>query len=108
MSMPCIATFALIAALGLSAAVGAQPVAPAVAAPSGQAPQHASSSRHRILKPGDRNCLQSTGSLIPPRKGECLPAVAGRSYSGRELRRTGAIDTAHALQMLDPSISLGH
>ena len=107
MSKPCIATFALITALGLSAAVGAQPVAPAAAAPSGQAPQHVSSARHRILKPGDRNCLQSTGSLIPAKKGECLP-VAGRSYSEQELRRSGAIDTAHALQMLDPSISLGH
>ena len=104
MSKPCIATLALITALGFSAAVDAQP---ATATPSGQAQQDASASRHRILKPGDRNCLQSTGSLIPHRKGECLP-VAGRSYSGRELRRTGAIDTAHALQMLDPSISLGH
>ena len=107
MSMPCIATLALMTALGLSAAVDAQQATPAAAAPSDQARQDASASRHRILKPGDRGCLQSTGSLIPPRKGECLP-VAGRSYSGRELRRTGAIDTAHALQMLDPSISLGH
>ena len=104
MSKPCIATFALITALGLSAAVDAQS---ATATPSEQAHQDAPASRHRILKPGDRNCLQSTGSLIPARKGECLP-VAGRSYSERELRRTGAIDTAHALQMLDPSISLGH
>ena len=107
MSKPCIATFALITALGLSAAVAAQQAAPAAAAPSEQARQDASGARHRILRPGDRSCLQSTGSLIPPRKGECLP-VAGRSYSERELRRTGAIDTAHALQMLDPSVSLGH
>ena len=107
MSMPCIATLALMTALGLSAAVDAQQASPAAAAPSDQARHDASASRQRILKPGDRNCLQSTGSLIPPRKGECLP-VAGRSYSGRELRRTGAIDTAHALQMLDPSIGLGH
>jgi hypothetical protein len=62
---------------------------------------------HRLIKPGDRSCLRQTGSLIPPKKGECLP-VAGRSYSGDELRNTGAIDNAHALQMLDPSISLGH
>jgi hypothetical protein len=104
MSKPCIVTFALITALGFSTAVDARP---ATATPSDQVHHDVSASRHRILKPGDRNCLQSTGSLIPPRKGECLP-VAGRSYSGRELRRTGAIDTAHALQMLDPSISLGH
>jgi uncharacterized low-complexity protein len=62
---------------------------------------------HRLIKPGDRACLRNTGSLIPPKKGDCLP-VAGRSYSRDELRNTGAIDNAHALQMLDPSISLGH
>ena len=107
MSRPCIVTFALITALGLSAAAVAQQATPAAVTSSAQARQDATPSRHRILKPGDRGCLQSTGSLIPPRKGECLP-VAGRSYSGRELRRTGATDTAHALQMLDPSISLGH
>jgi len=60
-----------------------------------------------VAKPGDRTCLQQTGSLIPPRNGNCLP-VAGRSYGSDELRNTGAIDNAHALQMLDPSISRGH
>ncbi len=61
----------------------------------------------RLIKPGDRTCLRQTGSLIPPKKGDCL-TVAGRSYSGDELRNTGAINNARALQMLDPSISLGH
>ena len=59
------------------------------------------------LQPGDRNCLRTTGSLIPVKEGQCLP-VAGRSYSGDELRRTGVNNTARALQMLDPSISVGH
>jgi hypothetical protein len=66
----------------------------------------ADTDRH-LIKPGDRNCLRSTGSLIPPKKGDCLP-VAGHSYSRDELRNTGAIDNAHALQMLDPGIRLGH
>lgn len=61
----------------------------------------------QLIKPGDRTCLQSTGRLIPAKKGDCLP-VPGRSYSGAELRNTGAIDNAHSLQMLDPSITLGH
>jgi hypothetical protein len=61
----------------------------------------------QLVKPGDRTCLQDTGSLIPPKKGHCLP-VPGRSYSREELRNTGAIDNAHALQMLDPSITGGH
>lgn len=59
------------------------------------------------VKPGDRSCLQQTGSLIHAKKGTCLP-VAGRSYSAEDLQRTGTPNTARALQMLDPSISVGH
>lgn len=60
----------------------------------------------QAIKPGDRSCLQQTGSLIPAKKGACLP-VAGRSYSADDLRRTGAPSTGRALQMLDPSLSVG-
>ncbi len=96
---------ALIAALGIGW------LSPTQAAPTASAPpssshtiaKPAASTGHRAIKPGDRECLQHTGSLIPPKKGECL-AVAGRSYSGDELRRTGASTTAGALRMLDPSI----
>jgi hypothetical protein len=103
--------FALAAGFTMAGAAAAQnpPSAATVASPSGQ-PGTASKTAdadHRLIKPGDRNCLRSTGSLIPPKKGDCLP-VAGRSYSRDELRNTGAIDNAHALQMLDPSITLGH
>ena len=100
----------LVAALGLGVATMAQAVSPTVGT-STPSSQHAgtpvTSSGHQVIKPGDRNCLQHTGSLIPPKKGECMP-VAGKSYSGAELRRTGTQDTARALQMLDPSISVGH
>ena len=54
-------------------------------------------------QPVDRACLRSTGSLIPVKPGQCLP-VAGRSYSGEELRRAGALRTGDALRMLDPGI----
>lgn len=98
------------AAFGLGVATLAQAVSPAVAS-STSSSQHAgspvASSGHQVIKPGDRNCLQHTGSLIPPKKGECMPVV-GKSYSGAELRRTGTQNTARALQMLDPSISVGH
>ena len=58
--------------------------------------------------PENRNCLRSTGSLIPPKPGQCLP-VAGRSYSQQDLRRTGALNTADALGQLDPAITVhGH
>ena len=59
------------------------------------------------LKPGDRNCIRDTGSLIHAKPGECLP-VAGRSYSREDLQRTGHNSLGPALRDLDPSISLGH
>ena len=108
MSRSTILVAALIATLGVNAAVMAQ------SSPAGSPQQLASQSTRQsakagqpVIKPGDRNCLRHTGSLIPPKKGECMPVV-GRSYSGDELRRTGTQDNARALQMLDPSISLGH
>jgi hypothetical protein len=61
-----------------------------------------------VPAPGSRNCIQSTGSHIPPPKGQCLP-VAGNSYSQQDIRRTGATDVGQALQMLDPSVTVhGH
>jgi putative hemolysin len=59
------------------------------------------------VKPGDRNCLRDTGSLIPPKKGDCLP-VTGRSYSKDDIDNTGAHTLGPALQRLDPSITLQH
>jgi hypothetical protein len=59
------------------------------------------------VKPGDRNCLRDTGSLIPPKKGDCLP-VTGRSYSKDDIDNTGAHTLGPALERLDPSITLQH
>jgi hypothetical protein len=105
MSKTATTLFAMLLCACASATACAQN-APAPATPAPAAPPSATAD-HRLIKPGDRTCLRATGSLVPPKPGECLP-VAGRSYSGNELRGTGAIDNAHALQMLDPSISLGH
>jgi hypothetical protein len=72
---------------------------PSVAAPSAtQAPQSP-------IKPGDRNCLRDTGSLIPAKKGECLP-VTGRTYTKQDIDSTGAHTLGPALQRLDPSITV--
>lgn len=108
MSRPIILATVLMATLGVSAAVMAQS-APASShqQPGSQPTQQSAKADRPLIKPGDRNCLRHTGSLIPPKKGECMPVV-GRSYSGDELRRTGMQDNARALQMLDPSISVGH
>lgn len=55
-----------------------------------------------------RMCIRSTGSHIPPPKGQCLP-VFGSSYSAQDLQRTGTMDVGQALQMLDPSVTVrGH
>ena len=110
-----ILAFALWAGVGINAtgmAQAAPQAAPQARSPANPSDQTSStssapSSEHRLIRPGDRNCLRDTGSLIVPKKGHCLP-VAGTSYSREELLNTGAIDNAHALQMLDPSISIGH
>jgi len=60
------------------------------------------------LKPGDRQCIRDTGSLIPAKKGECLP-VPGRSYSKQDIDATGETTLGPALQRLDPAITThGH
>lgn len=97
----------LIAGLGISAIAIARDTTPTATDQASHASQKRAVADHRLVKPGDRHCLRHTGSLIPPKEGECLP-VNGRSYSGRELRRTGATDNVRALQMLDPRISVGH
>jgi hypothetical protein len=107
MSKLSIVICALLTGLGISALATAQNVASTAEAPASHAVTKSASTAHPVPKPGNRNCLRDTGSLIPAKKGECLP-VAGRSYSGDELRRTGMQNNARALQTLDPSISVGH
>ena len=51
----------------------------------------------------------TTASRIPPGPNECATAASPvRSYSSEEIDRTGATDAAHALQLLDPSVTVGH
>ncbi|HEV7122438.1 MAG TPA: hypothetical protein VGN24_03315 [Rhodanobacter sp.] len=99
----------VIAALAFASNVMAwsQPAANQTPSRSGQTSQHAPKAEPSVIKPGDRLCLRHTGSLIPPKPGKCLNAV-GTSYSAEELQRTGEPNTARALQMLDPSIRVGH
>lgn len=101
-----IGSLALATFLAASTLAAAQTSAPA-ATQSSEVARKSATSEHPLIKPGDRNCLRDTGSLIPAKKGQCLP-VTGRSYSRDELQRTGTQDNARALQMLDPSISVGH
>jgi hypothetical protein len=57
------------------------------------------------LKPGDRNCIRDTGSLIKAKPGECLP-VAGRSYSKQDIDATGETRLGPALERLDPAVTI--
>ncbi len=62
-------------------------------------------------------CLQETGTRIhhrvvavplradaPPRATDCATSMPGRSWSRRDIERTGAFNLADALRQLDPSI----
>jgi hypothetical protein len=52
------------------------------------------------------DCIRHTGTRIKPRDGDpeaCID-VPGRSYSRRDLERTGHLDLARALRLLDPAI----
>ncbi len=59
-------------------------------------------------------CVQDTGSRIyraarqvpsdSTRSVDCATSSPGRTYSRRDIERTGAVDMAQALRELDPSI----
>lgn len=52
----------------------------------------------------DRHCLRDTGTRIKRRdRRGCTPGI-GESYTGEELRRTGATSTAEALRLLSPRV----
>ncbi|MGA7538887.1 MAG: hypothetical protein WBW93_08975 [Steroidobacteraceae bacterium] len=52
------------------------------------------------LSPG--RCSTAAGQAIP--RGGCTSEV--RSYSNEQLQETGKTDAAHALQMLDPAVTV--
>ena len=52
-------------------------------------------------------CALETGSRIAPQPGECSTSP-GRSYSQTDIERTGSVDVADALHLLDPSITVQH
>jgi len=97
---------AILLGLGVSALAAAQVVPLTQSAPhhASMSASPANAQAREVIKPGDRNCIRDTGSLIPARKGQCLQGAFGRSYSAKELRSTGQSNTADALRMLDPAI----
>ena len=52
-------------------------------------------------------CSTADGKAVRPGSSQCDSLT--RTYSGEQLRQTGMTDAGHALQMLDPSITVhGH
>lgn len=49
-------------------------------------------------------CSTADGKAVRPGSKNC--DMLTRSYSGTQLQQTGRTDVAHALQMLDPSITV--
>ncbi len=47
-------------------------------------------------------CVPDTATRLPVRAQEC--GAFGQSYTGEQLLRTGAVDAAHALQLLNPAL----
>lgn len=95
---------ALVVGLAAALSVGAQST-PAADQSSSSTSSHTATTPRSPIKPGDRNCIRDTGSLIPAKKGECLP-VTGRSYNKSDIDATGETRLGPALEKLDPSITV--
>ena len=68
-----------------------------------QDPTHAVASR-ALAPPPAQGCVAEVATRIAVRPTEC--AALGRTYTQENILRTGAPDTAHALQQLDPAVTI--
>jgi hypothetical protein len=67
-------------------------------------PSHPTSRTAAVIPPG--SCSRADGKVLPPGTSGCTSIT--RVYSGEQLRQTGMTDAAHALQMLDPAVTVHH
>jgi len=68
-------------------------------------PAHRAARTASAVPPGW--CAKADGTPLRPGSDGCNAMT--RSYSGEQLRRTGMTDVGHALQMLDPEVTVhGH
>lgn len=65
------------------------------------APSHPASHATAAIPPGW--CSTAGGKALRPGSSRCNSLT--RTYSGEQMQATGMTDAAHALQMLDPSIT---
>lgn len=52
------------------------------------------------------NCLHQTGTRIVNKDKQTCANAAGRSFSNKDIRRTGAHDVGDALELLDPALQI--
>jgi hypothetical protein len=68
-------------------------------------PSHPASRTASAVPPGW--CAKADGSPLKPGTPGCTSLT--KTYSGEQLRQTGFTDVGHALQMLDPDVTVrGH
>lgn len=73
--------------------------------PEAEAGNEATAGSEAVAKTApDRHCLRGTGTRIKRRDRHGCTTGIGESYSGEELRSTGAATTAEALRMLSPRV----
>lgn len=65
-------------------------------------PSHHASRTAAVIPPGW--CSTADGKALRPGSKGC--DLVSRTYSGEQLQQTGRTDAAHALEMLDPSITV--
>jgi hypothetical protein len=65
-------------------------------------PSHPSSRTAAAISPA--SCSAAGAEAMRPGLNACTAEV--HTYSGKEIRQTGKTDVAHALQMLDPSVTV--
>ena len=68
------------------------------------APQSDAKTRTAAVAP---QCAAETGSRIHRDSSQCS-ASPSRTYTRDDIERTGSIDTAEALRLLDPTITVHH
>ncbi|HKY90435.1 MAG TPA: hypothetical protein VJM11_05315 [Nevskiaceae bacterium] len=90
----CLAAGLVATAAGTALAgepVASQPTSAAAPAPAAESAEPAIDSRY---------CLTATGTRIPPKDGECVPAAPGRVITREEMQRSGATSAGDAVRRL--------
>lgn len=94
-----------LSAFAVQAQSPAEPVEGVVAGAEAEAEAEAAVEAEALAKRShDRRCLRDTGTRLKHRDRHGCNGQVGESYTGEELRNTGASSTADALRTLSPRV----